>query len=126
MLMRISLAALLLALPAIANAQTMNAEQFHQSATALQKKGAMAVFSMGKVKALMAEGKAAGDKARQGRLAAIAAGKKPRYCPPEGPQAMPSSEFMTRLSAIPASERAHIDMTEAMNRILERKFPCKP
>ena len=125
MLMRISLGALLLAVPSLANAQTMNAEQFHRSAIALQKKGAMAVFSMGKVKALMAEGKAAADKARQARLAAIAAGKKPRYCPPEGPQAMPSSEFMNRLSAIPASERAHIDMTEAMNRILERKFPCK-
>jgi cell division protease FtsH len=77
------------------------------------------------IKALMAEGKAAADKARQARVAAIAAGKKPRYCPPDGPQAMPSSEFMTRLSAIPPAERAHIDMTEAMNRILERKFPCK-
>jgi hypothetical protein len=79
MLKRVFLGALMLAVPALANAQTMNAEQFHQTATALQKKGAMAVFSMGKVKALMAEGKAAADKARQGRLAAIAAGKKPRY-----------------------------------------------
>ncbi|MCL6679754.1 hypothetical protein LZ519_10580 [Sphingomonas sp. RG327] len=125
MLKRVFLGALLLAVPALANAQTMNAEQFHQTATALQKKGAMAVFSMGKVKALMAEGKAAADKARQARVAAIASGKKPRYCPPDGPQAMPSSEFMARLSAIPPAERAHIDMTEAMNRILERKFPCK-
>jgi hypothetical protein len=125
MLKRVFLGALMLAVPALANAQTMNAEQFHQTATALQKKGAMAVFSMGKVKALMAEGKAAADKARQARVAAIASGKKPRYCPPDGPQAMPSSEFMVRLSAIPASERVHIDMTEAMNRILERKFPCK-
>ncbi len=62
----------MLALPAVASAQTMNAEQFHRDATALQKKGAMAVFSMGKVKALMAEGKAASQKAREARLAAIA------------------------------------------------------
>ena len=103
----------------------MNAEEFHRSATALQKKGAMAVFSMGKVKALMAEGKAAGEKAREARFAAIAAGKKPRYCPPDSPQAMSSSEFMDRLSRIPQNERARIDMTEAMTRILERKFPCK-
>ena len=116
----------ILAMPALAQAQMMNAEEFHRSATALQKKGPMAVFSMGKVKALMAEGKAAGEKAREGRLAAIAAGKKPRYCPPEGPQAMSSSEFMERLSQIPQGERAKIDMTEAMTRILERKFPCKP
>jgi len=103
----------------------MNAEEFHRQATALQKKGAMAVFSMGKVKALMAEGKAAGDKAREARLANISAGKKPRYCPPDGPQSMSSSEFMSRLSQIPQGERAKIDMTEAMTRILERKFPCK-
>jgi len=120
------LAVAILALPALAQAQTMNAEQFHQSATALQKKGAMAVFSMGKVKALMAEGKAAGEKAREARFAAIAAGRKPRYCPPDGPQAMSSAEFMNRLSQIPQNERSKIDMTEAMNRILERKFPCKP
>ena len=119
------LAAALIALPSVAQAQTMNAEEFHRSATALQKKGALAVFSMGKVKALMAEGKAAGEKAREAWLAAIAAGKKPRYCPPDGPQAMGSDEFMTRLSQIPQGDRARIDMTEAMTRILERKFPCK-
>jgi len=53
-----------LALAAPATAQTMNAEEFHRRATALQKKGAMAVFSMGKVKALSAEARAAGRKAR--------------------------------------------------------------
>jgi hypothetical protein len=125
MVIRILLGASLLALPALASAQNMNAEEFHKSAAALEGKGAMAVFSMGKIKALTAEAKAAGEKARQTRLATIAAGKKPRYCPPDGPQAMGSSEFMTRLSAIPASERVRIDMTEAMTRILEVKFPCK-
>ena len=122
---RWSVGVAILALPALAQAQTMNAEEFHRNATALQKKGAMAIFSMGKVKELMAEGKAAGEKAREARLAAIAAGKKPRYCPPDGPQAMNSDEFMSRLSQIPQGERAKIDMTEAMTRILERKFPCK-
>jgi hypothetical protein len=125
MVLRISLGALLLAAPTVASAQTMNAEEFHKSAAALLGKGAMAVFSMGQVKALTAEAKAAGEKARQTRLAAIAVGKAPRYCPPDGPQAMGSSEFMGRLSAIPASERIKIDMTEAMTRILEVKFPCK-
>ena len=125
MLMRISLGALLLAVPSLANAQTMNAEQFHRSAIALQKKGAMAVFSMGKVKALTAEARAAGQKAREARLAAVASGKRPRYCPPDGPQQMSSSEFMAGLSQIPAAERARIDMTEAMTRILVRKFPCR-
>jgi hypothetical protein len=38
---------------------------------------------------------------------------------------MDDKEFMTRLSAIPAEERAKIDMTEAMTRILSVKYPCK-
>jgi|SRR6187551_63021 len=107
-----------------ANAQTMNAEQFHQRATALKKKGAMAIFSGGEIKALTNEGKAAAAKAREQRLAAVKAGQKPRYCPPEGKHSMDSNEFMNRLGVIPAAERARIDMTEAMTRILIQKFPC--
>lgn len=112
------------AMTAPAIAQNMNAEAFHRQATALQKKGPAAVFSMGKVKRLMAEGKAASEKARATRLAAVAAGRTPRYCPPAKPGGMDSDEFMTRLSAIPAADRAKIDMTEATTRIFARKFPC--
>ena len=105
-------------------AQTMNAETFHQRASKLQKKGAMAIFSRGEIKALMKEGQAAGTRARERRLAAVKAGEKPRYCPPEGPGKMDSDEFMKRLAMIPAAERARIDMTEATTRILITKFPC--
>ena len=105
-------------------AQTMNAEIFHQRASKLQKKGAMAIFSRGEIKALMKEGQAAGTRARERRLAAVKAGGKPRYCPPEGPGKMDSDEFMKRLAMIPAAERARIDMTEATTRILATKFPC--
>ncbi len=59
------------------------------------------------------------------RLAAVRSGKKPRYCPPPGKQAMGSDEFMKGLAAIPAPDRARIDMTEATTRILARKFPCR-
>jgi hypothetical protein len=104
-------------------AQSMNAEAFYQRATALQKKGFMALFS-GDLKALMNEGKAAGAKAREQRLAAIAAGQKPRYCPPPGAVSINNDEFMTRLSAIPAPERSRMNMTEATIRILAVKFPC--
>lgn len=119
----VTMALLLGAAPALA--QTMNAEIFHQRAAKLQKKGAMAIFSRGEIKALMSEGKAAGQGAREQRLAAQRAGKAPRYCPPEGPGRMDSDEFMRRLSAIPAAERARIDMTEATIRILAAKFPCR-
>jgi hypothetical protein len=123
--MRLAVLALaVLAFPAAASAQNMNAEAFHKRATALQKKGALAIFSGGEIKKLMAEGKAAGARAREQRLAAIKAGQKPRYCPPDGPVSIKSDEFMTRLGAIPSADRARIDMTEATIRILAAKFPC--
>ena len=47
---------LLLALPAAAPAQTMNAETFNRRAAALMKKGPLALFSRGEIKALTREG----------------------------------------------------------------------
>ena len=102
----------------------MNAESFYRRAAALQAKGVMALFSGSEIKALMAEGQAAGNRAAAGVKADRAAGRTPRFCPPPGPRKMGNNEFMQRLSAIPATERRHIDMTEAMNRILAVKFPC--
>lgn len=110
-------------MPSSAAAQSMNAENFHARAIALQKKGPLALFS-GDVKRLMKEAKAAGQRSRELRLAAVKSGQAPRYCPPEGKQSMSSNEFMTRLGNIPPGERARIDMTEAMTRILIQKFPC--
>jgi hypothetical protein len=107
-----------------AGAQTMNAEAYHQRAAALMKKGPLALFSRGEIRALMEEGQKAGLASRERRLATIKAGGKPRACPPEGKQTMGSEEFMKRLGAIPRAERQRIDMTEAMTRISAAKFPC--
>jgi hypothetical protein len=115
---------LLLAVPAAVSAQSMNAETFNKRAVALKKKGPMALFSRGEIKALTTEGEAAGKKASEMRRAAVKAGQKPRYCPPPGKDTMGSDEFMKRLAAIPAADRAKIDMTEASNRLLAHKFPC--
>ena len=106
-----------------ASAQSMNAEAFYQRATALQQRGPLALFSKD-ASVLMAEGKAAGQKSREQRLAAIAAGQKPRFCPPPGKVSIGSSEFVKRLGTIPAAQRQTIDMTEATTRILAMKFPC--
>jgi hypothetical protein len=125
--MRLALVAAVAAVlvPSAASAQSMNAESFLQRANKLKAKGPLALFSRGEIKLLMEEGKASGDAARSQRLAAVKAGRKPRYCPPEGPQKMDSDEFMTRLAAIPRGERQRINMTEAMTRILIAKFPCR-
>ena len=111
------------ATPALA--QSMNAEAFHKRAQSLKKKGALALFSRGEIKNLMKEVQAAAGASRERRLAAIRAGQPPRYCPIEAKGSMGSGELMDRLAAIPPAERARIDMTEAMTRILAAKFPCK-
>ena len=115
---------LLLLVPSAAPAQSMNAETFNRRATALMKKGPLALFSRAEIKTLTQEGQAAGAKARDLRKAAIAAGGKPRFCPPGQSVSMNSDEFMKRLAEIPGAERERIDMTEATTRILARKFPC--
>lgn len=121
---RMSLALLALVLPTTAYAQSMNAEAFFQRATALQKKGMMALFSGGEIKTLMAEGQAAGKAASAQWKSDKDAGRKTRFCPPPGPAKMNSDEFMKRLGDIPRPERAKIDLTEATNRIMAGKFPC--
>jgi hypothetical protein len=116
------LATLLLAAPAAA--QSMNAEAFYKRASALQSKGPLAIFSRGEITLLMNEVKAAAQKAREQRLATVKAGGRPRYCPPGSSGGIGATEFMQRLSTIPAGDRARIDMSEATVRVLASKFPC--
>ena len=121
---KLLVAAIVVSVPQAASAQMMNAQSFYQRATALEKKGIAAIFSGGEIKALMAEGQAAGANAKKQRQATLAAGGKPRFCPPSGPVKIDSDEFMKRLGAIPAADRSRIDMTEATTRILAAKYPC--
>ena len=114
---------LLIAVPATASAQSMNAETFYKKARALEAKGPMALLSRD-LKLVMNEGRASFAQARNARLAAIKAGQAPRYCPAAGNKGMGSDEYMKGLAQIPAAERARITMTEATTRILARKFPC--
>ena len=123
--MRLLLGAVLLAVPASAIAQNMNADEFHRRAIALQKKGGRALLAMGEIRALTKEARGAGETVRAHRIAAEKAGQTPRYCPPKGAPRMGSEEFLKRLSAIPQEDRGKINMLEAMNRILAVKFPCK-
>ena len=112
-----------LSFPEAANAQSMNAEAFFRKAQTLKAKGAMALMSRD-LRPMIKEAKLAGMKARATRLAAVAAGRTPRYCPPKGSKRLANDEFMAGMAAIPLAERLRIDLTEAMTRILVRKFPC--
>lgn len=107
----------------IASAQSMNAEAFFKRAQALRAKGALALMSRD-LRPMIKEAKSAGLKARATRLAAVAAGHTPRYCPPKGSKRLGNQEFMDGMAEIPLAERLRIDLTEAMTRILVRKYPC--
>ena len=115
----------LLTFSSAAFAQSMNAQTFYKRATALKKKGPLAIFSGGEIKALMNEGQASGKAAGAAYDADKRAGRPTRFCPPPGKRQMGSDEYMQRLAAIPAAERARIDMTEATTRILIAKYPCR-
>jgi len=110
--------------PAAASAQSMNAETFLQRANKLMAKGPMALFSRKEIKSLMKEGQASGQAATARNKADKAAGRPTRYCAPAGTK-MGSDEYMKRLAAIPKPERERIDMTEATNRIMAAKHPCR-
>ena len=113
-----------LTMPEAASAQSMNAEAFFRKAQSLKAKGAMALMSRD-LGPMIKEARSAGLKARSTRLAAVAAGRTPRYCPPKGSKRLGNEEFMAGMAAIPLAERLRIDLTEAMTRILVRKFPCR-
>ncbi len=116
-------ALVLLTLSGAASAQSMNAEAFYKRAIALKAKGPLALVS-GDIKPMMREAKATGLHVRSTRLATIKAGRQPRYCPPEGAKRMGPEEFIGALGKIPDAERSRINISEAMTRVLERKFPC--
>ncbi len=112
-----------IAAPAVA--QHMNADNFYRRAVALRSKGPLALFSGKEIRALTAEGHAAGALAGARFDADRKAGRATRYCPPPGPRTMSSNEYLERLGRLPAAERARIDLTEATIRLLAVKFPCR-
>jgi hypothetical protein len=97
---------------------------FLARAEALQKKGAMALFS-GDLKVLKEEIRTSLLSVRSERLAAKAAGRPQAFCPPEGGARLGSDELLTGLRQIPPAERARMDVREGLKRFLARKYPCR-
>lgn len=120
---------MLLALGSIASAaaaQSMPLQNFVQRGTALEKKGPLAVFSMGEIRVLQDEMKAAAAALRAERLAAEKAGRKPPYCPPKDQKslAMKPQQVLAELRAIPAAQARTMTTTDGFRHILARRYPC--
>ena len=123
--MRLLLTLALLSTASIAvAAPSPNAEDFHARAAALKAQGPLALLETAAIDRLLAEGKAAGQAARSRREAALKAGRKAPYCPPEGKSTMDSSDFFNGLSAIPQAERRRMSLDTATLRILAARYPC--
>lgn len=109
----------LLAAPGAANA--MNVATFLAKAEALQKKGAMALFSSD-IGLLKKEFGSAGKQLRAEQLAAQKAGRKPAYClPPKA--AVNSNELLAHFRSIPPARRG-ISVKTALGEMMAKKYPC--
>jgi hypothetical protein len=104
-------------------AQNMPLPQFLAKAAALEKKGALALFSsdMGLLKK---EVRASAGALRTERLAAQRAGRKPAYCPPEKQSGLGVAEILGHFRSIPADRQARMTTRDAFRSLLAKKFPC--
>lgn len=121
---RLGIVILLAVLPVTAaNAQAMPLSQFLAKATALEKKGAMALFSSD-MKLLKKEMAASAKELRAERLAARAAGKKPAFCPPENQSGLAVAEILGHFRSIPAAQRDRMRTKDGFRSLMARKYPC--
>lgn len=111
---------------ASAAAQSMPLPTFVARATALEKKGAMALFHRGEIRALQTEMKGATEALKAERQAAEKAGRPPAYCPPRGQASvrMDARQMIAELRAIPAAEARTMTTTDGVRAMLRRRFPC--
>jgi hypothetical protein len=111
-----------LAAPAFAAPGDMNVATFLAKADALEKKGAMALFSSD-IKLLKAEGDAAG-KAYRARLDRERAVGKPSSCPAKGTK-VSSDQLLAHLRSHPAAQRGSISMKTAFADMMIKAYPCR-
>jgi hypothetical protein len=106
-----------------ANAQNMPLNQFLAKAAALEKKGPLALLS-GDMKRLKNEVQSSANELRTERLAALAARKRPAFCPPQKPTGVGVSEILGHFRSIPAAQRARMRTKDAWRSLMVKKYPC--
>ncbi len=102
-------------------AQSMPVAQFLAKAEALQKKGAMALFS-GDISLLKREIQNSGKQLRAEQIAAQKAGRKPATCMP-AKASMNSNELLAHFRSIPAEQR-NMPVKAGLAGLMRKKYPC--
>lgn len=121
----LALAAGIAAVPAAATAMPLY--QLVERGTALEKKGAMALFHQGEIKALQDELSAASKQVLNERLAAEKAGRKAAYCPPKvrtKADQVSSQQLLKELRAISATQPKTATVADEMRIYLAKRYPC--
>jgi hypothetical protein len=117
--------AVLLSVTATASAAAPgSADNFLRRAERLKSMGPFALFDRDYIR-LKAEATAVGKSIGDDRIAAEAAHRPILYCSPKPRAQLGSFEFISGLEAIPAGERARMNLKDAMIRVLQKKYPCR-
>ena len=104
-----------------ATGQSMPLSQFLTKADALEKKGALALFSSD-LGLLKREIQNSGKQLRAEQVAAQKAGRKPVACMP-AQAAMNSSELLAHFRSIPPQQRG-MTVKAALASLMRKKYPC--
>lgn len=116
------LVAALAALGAVGSAQAMDVATFLAKAEGLRQKGPLAMFA-GDYREMQEATQAAVAALRRERLAAIAAHRRPAYCPPDHAGLTPG-EMIAAMQAVPPPRRPRTDIKDAFRAAFVRKYPC--
>ena len=105
--------------------QAMTVETFLQKADALKARGMGALFSSD-IRLLKNEVTGSVQRLRSERQAALKAGRRPAYCPPEGQRrsGLNSDELLSHFRSIPPAQRQRMEVREGLQSLLARKYPC--
>ncbi len=120
---RLLLGGLLVVAP-IGAAQAMPVSTFLDKATALQKKGPLAMFS-GDLKLLMNRVKADALQLRSERLAAEAAKRPAAFCPPAKGAKLSDKDILSAMQAVPVAQRSRTSTKDALRVHMAGRYPCK-
>jgi hypothetical protein len=117
----VAVVALVLIVPCAASA--MDVATWLAKAEALKAKGVLALANKD-YKLLEGEIKTNAGVLKQERMAAVAAGRKPAYCPPEKAN-LNQQEVFDGFNAVPAAQRPRTPVIDALRLTLAKKYPCR-
>lgn len=123
MKVRMLLAGLAFAAVPLASAAAMPVETFLAKADALEKKGAMALFSSD-LKLLERQIKSDAADLRAANKAAVAGGRPKAYCTPAAGVKLTNRDILGAMRAVPPPQRAATSTRDALRSYFARRFPC--